>query len=167
MNYLWNLIIRSAWAGGILSNFWILDWNNFFNYYFTFLCRVTISPVSLYTVNPLCWHSLSIIIVIKWSLSKMMGLISNLLNWIPRGTISPVCRYILMPKPCRLSLRILCLIIASVGRGNCYVLYSWTISPVVILNRIFPLCGSVFTPTLCNCWGKTLRRCNRWCRSRH
>ena len=167
MNYLWNLIIKSDWAGGILSNFWILDWNNFFNYYFTFLCRVTISPMSLYTVNPLCWHSLSIIIVIKWSLSKMMGLISNLLNWIPRGTISPVCRYILMPIICRLSLRILCLIIASIWCGNCYVLYSWTISPVVILNRIFPLCGSVFTPTLCNCWGKTLRRCNRCSRRRH
>ena len=160
MNYLLNLIIRSDWAGGILSTSRILDWNNFFNYYFTFLCWVTISPVSCYTANPLCWHSLSIIIVIKWSLSKMMSLISNLFNWIPRGTISPVCRYILTIKPCRLSLRILCLIIASPWVGNCYVLYSWTISPVVILNRIFPLCRSVSTPTFCNCCGKTLR-CTR------
>ena len=167
MNYLWNLIIKSDWAGGIWSNSWILNWNNFFNYYFTFLCRVTKSPVSWYTVNPFCWHSLSIIIVIKWSLSKMIGFISNLLNWLPRGTISPVCRFKIMSKKCRLSLRIFCLIIASIWCGNCYVFYSDTIIPVVIFNRIFPLCRSMFTPTLCNCRGKTLRRWQRCYRTRH
>ena len=145
MNYFLNLIIRSDWAGGILSTSRILDWNNFFNYYFTFLCWVTISPVSCYTANPLCWHSLSIIIVIKWSLSKMMSLISNLFNWIPRGTISPVCRYILTIKPCRLSLSILLLLISSgtPGTGHCNVLYSGTISPGGSLNRIFPVCRFV------------------------